>query len=130
MKIIFVFVAIFLIFSTSQASKLKEFVEYDTYYRSAWKELMKGNTVIIFHAPWCTTCHIILPELRQYAKGVSSDIKFYSMDCSKPTNTDICLDNDVSSFPVLNFMKNGVKQGDGNYIGKQYNMFIELISKN
>jgi thiol-disulfide isomerase/thioredoxin len=130
MKIIFILFASFLIISISQASEIKAFVEYDPSYRSGWKQLMKGNTVIMFHAPWCTTCHKILPKLAEYAKENSANIKFYSMDCSKPTNTDICLDNGVSSFPVLNFLKNGNKQGEGNYIGKQYRTFIELISKN
>ncbi len=56
--------------------------------------------VIIFHAPYCSTCHQFMPAFNKLSKDYSKDYNFVALNIQEPQNYPLVAGN-VAGIPTL-----------------------------
>ncbi|MBR1680655.1 hypothetical protein IJ707_02575 [bacterium] len=95
-------VMIFVNKDNNNSAKIKHYIETQVTTSMAEAQSLDNSKpmVIVFHAPYCSTCHQFMPAFNKLAKDYAKDFNFVALNIQEPQNYPLVAGN-VGGIPSL-----------------------------
>jgi len=93
---------IFLNKGDDNSAKIKHYIDTQVTTSIAEAQALDNNKpmVVVFHAPYCSTCHQFMPAFNKLSKDYAKDFNFVALNIQEPQNYPIVAGN-VGGIPSL-----------------------------
>uniref|UniRef100_A0A5K3F037 Thioredoxin domain-containing protein n=1 Tax=Mesocestoides corti TaxID=53468 RepID=A0A5K3F037_MESCO len=72
-----------------------------------WTEILYGEWMVEFYAPWCPSCQLVAPEWKRFAEiAPKHEVKVAEVDCS--SEPAVAMIFTITSLPTIFHVKDGV----------------------